>query len=46
MEFHVSGELYEGAPTKISRHIGYGTWSSCWVEERRARDGWCSWRRL
>ena len=35
----------EGMPTKICRHI-YGTWSSCWVEEQRARDGWCGWRRL
>jgi len=41
MEFHVAGELKLKARQPKSVDI-YGTWSSFWVEERRARDGWCS----
>ena len=34
-----SSDVAEGATTKIVDI--YVTWSSCWVEEWRARDGWC-----
>ena len=44
MEFHVAAKLMLKACRPKSVDI-YGTWSSCWVEEQRARDGWCSWRR-
>ena len=42
MEFHVAGELQLKARRPKSVDL-YGTWSSCWVEEQRARDGWYSW---
>jgi len=45
IEFHVAGELQLKA--RRSKSVDkYGTWRSFWVEERRARDGWCTWRRL
>ena len=36
MEFHVAGELKARRPKSVDV---YGTWRSCWVEERIARDG-------
>jgi len=45
IEFHVAGERYLKArrPKSVDKN---GTWRSFSVEERRACDGWCTWRRL
>ena len=45
IEFHVAGELQLKVhrPKSVSKN---GDWRSFWVEEQRARDGWCTWRRL
>ena len=42
IEFHVAGELLLKVcqPKSVDK---YGTWRSFWVEEQRARDGWCTW---
>jgi len=45
-EFHVAAELWLKArrPKSVDK---YGNnWGSLWIDERRARDGWCTWKRL
>ena len=36
-------ELKARRPKSVDKN---GIWRSSWVEEQRARDGWCTWRRL